>query len=555
MDGKLTLFDVRGLSSALSLNHSLKILILKNSSLTDKHITLLAKGIADNSNLTVLNLSNNPFSNASFMKLIDSLMSHPELNVLDVSKTNIHGHEAGQSLATILQKKFCQITELNLGNCNLRDSGINALCDGIQLNDSLDSIDISNNDFGSSVADVLGEAISLHPKLQVVNLANNRLFAGENAMFLFANHFSHTQSQITTWNLTNTCISDDIFMNFFDCIYLSNYKVVHTLLLGENRIGDVSACKIYTAFHHLCANHCTMQDTLETIASSWNSPDNLLLHTLDLSNTDITKEGSRVLGMLLRVNAEIHNLLLENNKLDDVVLDNFSHYLLYNTNLEQISFSGCMFDSTSIKNFLMHLPSISNLVDVNFSNCNLVDLSFVAENFKCRKIQKINFSKNIFNPSNIAMFFENIYKFDSLFVLDLSYCNIKDSDLIDMAVVSKNNEFFLQELNLDGNLISSSIDLIESLKEFLTIQKSLIKLSLNSNFNINNVENIEKLLDCMENSSIEILELNHSGIDFVQLEKKQSPVIKRITEKINNLNEIREVNGVEPFELVTEIPL
>ena len=68
-----------------------------------------------------------------------------------------NGNSNARALNNILQKNQ-SIKDLNLSNTGLDDDGIREICEGIVINTSVTSLDLSGNHFGEQGADYLSKA-------------------------------------------------------------------------------------------------------------------------------------------------------------------------------------------------------------------------------------------------------------------------------------------------------------------------------------------------------------------------------------------------------------
>jgi hypothetical protein len=92
---------------------------------------------------------------------------------IDLSDNDI-GSSGATSLAEAI-KLNCSLTELNLANNNISDIGATAILDALKTNANLTNLDLRNNNIGSTGASSISDALKLNSTLTTLDLRNNKI--------------------------------------------------------------------------------------------------------------------------------------------------------------------------------------------------------------------------------------------------------------------------------------------------------------------------------------------------------------------------------------------
>ncbi|XP_066528468.1 NLR family CARD domain-containing protein 3-like [Hoplias malabaricus] len=160
------------------LNCRLQILRLRDCGITDKGCAALASALKSNpTHLRELNMGNNNLNDAGITPL-SAVLKDEKNGIVKLELNQCHlTKECCDALATALCKNTSCLRELNLGGNNLQDSGVKALCTGLEnSNCKLENIRLFNCGITEECCGMLASALSgQHTVLRELDLRENNL--------------------------------------------------------------------------------------------------------------------------------------------------------------------------------------------------------------------------------------------------------------------------------------------------------------------------------------------------------------------------------------------
>ena len=199
------------------------------------------------------------------------------------TKTNNAG---AQALAAALQVNQT-IQSLNLEFNQIGSTGAQALAAALQVNQSIQSLNLHGNQIGDAGARALGAALQVNQTIQSLNLGYN-LIRDTGAQALGkALQVNHTLQML---NLFDNQIGNEGTQTLGAALEVN--QSIQSLDLYKNRIGDAGAQALGTALQV-----------------------NQTLQELYLSDNSIGALGAEALGNALKVNQSIQMLTLNNNQI------------------------------------------------------------------------------------------------------------------------------------------------------------------------------------------------------------------------------------------------
>lgn len=151
---------------------------LSKNSLKDFGAIKLVRQLALSSSIVHLDLSSNEISNEGSEMIIEILTGHESLISLDLSShEGLHRNRLslpGAQACGKMLKSFSVLTILNLAGTGIQYDGIEAIVCGLQGNEILFSLDLSNNMLGSKSIEKLATAV-VESQLKILNLAFNSI--------------------------------------------------------------------------------------------------------------------------------------------------------------------------------------------------------------------------------------------------------------------------------------------------------------------------------------------------------------------------------------------
>ena len=149
-----------------------KALTKSSGSLRDQ-IPKIASYIQSKPSLRRVNLSNNALDDSA-LKILCSGLAESTVSVVDLSYNDISA-EGAKYLASVLRKKNCVLTEINLGFNRLNGEGIMHLAKALETNTSLKTLHVERNNLDNQASKAIGAILSRNKSLQRLN-ASRALF-------------------------------------------------------------------------------------------------------------------------------------------------------------------------------------------------------------------------------------------------------------------------------------------------------------------------------------------------------------------------------------------
>ncbi|XP_062394478.1 NACHT, LRR and PYD domains-containing protein 3-like isoform X2 [Sardina pilchardus] len=318
---KLTDKSSEVVASVLQSPNSLNELDLSNNDLGDSGVQLLSKGLSSpHCKLQILRLCKCGFSGEGYVCLALALMVNPSC----VKELHVSNNHPGGSAQKLLSATLKDPQALQLADCNLTDKLFEIVASVLQSPNSLIELDLSNNDLGDSGVQLLSKGLSSpHCKLQILRLAGCKLTdkssevvasvlqspnslneldlsnndLGDSGVQLLSKGLSSPHCKLQILRLCKCGFSGEGYV----CLALAlmvNPSCVKELNVSNNHPGG-SAQKLLSATlkdpQALQLADCNLTDKLfEIVASVLQSPNSLI--ELDLSNNDLGDSGVQLLS-------------------------------------------------------------------------------------------------------------------------------------------------------------------------------------------------------------------------------------------------------------------
>lgn len=318
-------------------NHALRVLKLADTGLDGRQVANIMNALSSNFGMSLtieeLDLSHNKFddiaSNA-FERWISKAAEYSSMSVLRLAFTGItlasvaaflHFLQNLQVLDTSgnkpdsraiqllcsMAEKSTTLKELNLSHCNLSGRYAANVCIAMLKNQKLSktTLNLSNNEFAESDADILSSSLSHSYNVHILDLSKNK--------FKEKGLISILQSIILSGcRSLDTLLLNGIYRNSF-----AGERVANAIMSVINSLTSLSSLSISGGFATVCI---PLMEYLQT---------NTTLLELDISNNALGDEGSFAISQLLRKNKTLLSIKCDGNNISPtgwkMILASFMH--------------------------------------------------------------------------------------------------------------------------------------------------------------------------------------------------------------------------------------
>ena len=166
--------DYENIFKGLTKNKSIKTLELSFMGEYDLFVQQLEKYLASTETLEILNLSNNYFSAEHYQLLYRALRKNKSVKSLSFFNNNTNGNNTAISAAVRdLLLENTTIEMIYLDKCNLTNSNLEVICEGLLKNRSLTTLTLKKNKLDDGSIDTL-KKISEGSSLRLIELEDNK---------------------------------------------------------------------------------------------------------------------------------------------------------------------------------------------------------------------------------------------------------------------------------------------------------------------------------------------------------------------------------------------
>ena len=519
----------------LAKNKWLQKLGLSNNSLNDDGVKIISKSLCQHTRLIAMDFQNNNITKKSVEALSSVISSNNELEALNLSNNQLQ--LGAIKLATVL-KTISLLKVLDLQNNSIPEEAADELAAAIRANSSLEELWLGGNHLGSSLVMIV-DALKGITTLKKLSLGNNGNRSKELAPAIAS--IVTRNKLMERLSLNNSGLNDDGVIKIAESLcnrsklrwisfqqnnitkksagtlssVISNSKELKNLYLGNNQL-QVRAIKLATA--------------LKTISS---------LKILDLQNNNIPEEVADELAAAIRANSSLEELWLGGNHLGSslvMIVDALKGI----TTLKKLSLGNNGNRSKELAPAIASIVTRNKLMErlsLNNSGLNDDGVIKIAESLCNRsKLRWISFQNNNITKKSAGMLssvisnskeLKNLYlgnnqlqvgaiklatalkTISSLKILDLQNDNILEEAADELAATIRANSS-LEELWLgDNHLGSSTLMIVNALKEITTLKK----LSLGNNGNRSKELAPAIASVVTRNKLLETISLNNSGLN------------------------------------------
>ncbi|KAJ3433475.1 leucine-rich repeat isoform f [Anaeramoeba flamelloides] len=439
-------------------------------------LPLLSKVIQVNKTISEIMMSNIKYLDG-FSKFIGALESNKDLPLekLDLSNNNL-GDKMIKKLMIAISNLKSGIKELNITNCQLTNRGIsklfNSIKDAKKIHNTLEKLDISNNNFGEAGSKALylwlKTMTSHNKKLYSLNLGSGNLVLNK-ILDLFHTHF---QTKLQNLDISGSKLTDE------------NCKTLSKFLEGSVNFKYLNISRTFLS-----------TKSLGLIFESIQKNKNINKFFLNSSLNNSKLEGAEIIAKNLKKCTKIKYLILDENNFKIAGVKIIFESIVNNQSIRHFSIS-------------RNVKKEKNN-EIGSKELALVLRNFAIENNTCKDLNISGGVKKYHLGDILNPFFESLTKNQKLNRLNISYNQIG----------SKGLKFLSNSLITNENLISIIFDDLYGKYTIPIIEKFFNLISLNNktitNFpkpvnllkKFNKKKNIQKIIEITETLN-DLLETN-----------------------------------------------
>ncbi|XP_040203072.1 NACHT, LRR and PYD domains-containing protein 3-like isoform X3 [Rana temporaria] len=447
-DNHLTDSSCPHLASVIRNNQTLRTLDLTENNLEGPDFRDLMEALTT-SRIEELQLKDNHLTDSSCPHLASGIRNNQTLRTLDLTVNNLEGPHFRDLMEALTTSR---IEELRLSSNNLTDRSCPHLTSGIRNNQTLRTLDLSDNNLEGPHFRDLMEALTTS-RIEELQLYDNHLT--DRSCPHLASGIRNNQT-LRTLDLSGNNLEGPHFRDLMEALTTSR---IEELQLYDNHLTD-SSCP------HL-ASGIRNNQTLRTLGLSENNlegPDfrDLMealttsrIEELQLDNNHLTDSSCPHLASGIRNNQTLRTLDLSDNNLEGPHFRDLMEALT-TSQIEELRLSSNHLTESSCPHLASGIRNNQTLRTLDLSNNNLEGPDFrdLMEALTTSRIEKLQLYDNHLTDSSCPHLASGIRNNQTLRTLDLSDNNLEGPhfrDLMEALTTSR-----IEELRLYDNHLTDS---------------------------------------------------------------------------------------------------
>ena len=401
--------------------------------------------------LTLCNIGNN-----GAITLAEAIQVNTTLQKINISDNSISDDGATAIINSIKFNTSNSLQELNISQNNITNDGIKVLAEVIEINSTLQNINISKNHIAIEGLMCFMKAVKNNCSLQVVNITHNNV----------------TRSGFTSIKqcIENLQRSIQIYASWNEIVSRNGELLVKSKICtfqeSENIIEDEWSFKDYDRDHIVtCLSECLKEDDM--------------LLELNMSNNQIIRGRKKKIIEAISVNKTLLKLDASLMKIQDESYIN--DCLKINKSLKELNISENEITSNGAKEIATAIRVNTTLEKLDLS-CNALSddgAGAIIDSLQFNNsLQELNISKNKITSEGVKKIATAIRVNTTLEKLDLS-CNEIANDGVSFISDGFKSNNSLQEVNISRNKITS--EGAQYISDAIRINTTLAKLDLSCN--------------------------------------------------------------------------
>ncbi|XP_041960842.1 NACHT, LRR and PYD domains-containing protein 12-like isoform X18 [Alosa sapidissima] len=433
-DCKITHNSCEIVVSVLQSTNALIKLDLGENDLGDSGVKLLSKGLSSpDCKLQTLRLADCKLTDKSYEMVASVLQSPNSLQELDLSDNDL-GDSGAQLLSKGLSSSNCKIHTLRLTDCKLSEKSCGIVASVLQSPNSLIELDLNYNDLGDSGVQLLSKGLSSsHCKLQTLRLAKCTL--SEKSCGIVATVLQSPNSLIEL-DLNYNDLRDSGVQLLSKGLSSPHCKL-QTLRLAKCKLLEKSCGIVATVLQspnsliELDLSHNDLRDSGVQLLSKGLSSPHCKLQTLRLRKCGFSDEGYVCLALTLMLNPScVKKLDVNNNHPGESAQKLLSSTLKDpHRKVEALRFAGCK---------------------LTFQSCEIVTL--VLQSTNLAQLRHLDLSHNDLGDSGVQLLSKGLSSpHCKLQILRLRKCGFSDEGYVCLALTLMLNPTCVKELDVSNN--------------------------------------------------------------------------------------------------------
>ncbi|XP_041960836.1 protein NLRC5-like isoform X12 [Alosa sapidissima] len=474
------------LTSALQSEHSLlKELDLSSNPLMDSGVRLLSVGLKHtNCKMETLSLADCKITHNSCEIVVSVLQSTNALIKLDLGENDL-GDSGVKLLSKGLSSPDCKLQTLRLADCKLTDKSYEMVASVLQSPNSLQELDLSDNDLGDSGAQLLSKGLSSsNCKIHTLRLTDCKL--SEKSCGIVASVLQSPNSLIEL-DLNYNDLGDSGVQLLSKGLSSSHCKL-QTLRLAKCTLSEKSCGIVATVLQspnsliELDLNYNDLRDSGVQLLSKGLSSPHCKLQTLRLAKCKLLEKSCGIVATVLQSPNSLIELDLSHNDLRDSGVQLLSKGLSSpHCKLQTLRLAECTLTEKSFVSVASVLQSSNSLIELDLSHNDLRDsgVQLVSKGLTSPhcKLQTLRCAESNLTDKFCEIMASVLQSPNSLLQLDLS--DLGDSGVQLLSKGLSNHHCKLHTLRLaECKLSEKSCGIVATV---LQSPNSLIELDLSHN--------------------------------------------------------------------------
>ena len=375
---------------------------LTKNNLGDYGVEILINAIKNSMSLISLNITSNSITHKGGQIIFKDLKE--QQSIIDLNVSSIEGTNRNRMTAIGIKdiesffKTNIFIETINLSGNSIKDEGCILICKGLNNNNNLLNLNISNNDIHSKGL-TQGLNIITDCKLYSLNISNNPIL--DEGLKQLTNSLKNFQN-LHKLNIANCGFQFSGFEHLINA--LQYIKRIEYLNVSGNNLRSQNFEKIKICFATFGIKY------------------------LNMSKCSLENESAYTLGECLSGNESIRNINISENKISDLGFKSFINLFSNNNSIEVFDCSVNFISDLTAKEFIKNMKYNRCLKKINFYdnqlkneignafiellevNKTLISINLIYNRVQIKTMDEINHILKLNNEKQKAKFIPNLQK-------------------------------------------------------------------------------------------------------------------------------------------------